>query len=178
MRIETKRLLLRTPQIEDAEAMHALWHSGFVGKYNVLSPMSLENMREKLKNDAEDGKNAHIVLKETGEVIGMIGVDEDSLRWEADSLMIDYFLGETYARKGYMTEALRALIQHLFAEQSLRLISARVFADNVASRALLEGLGFVHEGTLRHAVRSPDGIVHDDRLYSLLREEWFEEKLY
>ena len=172
MEIQTRRMILRSAREEDAEAMHALWHSEFVGKYNVLTPMSMEKMRRKLIKDAES-ENVHLVLKETGAVIGMIGVEEDSLRYDADSVMIDYFLGEAYARKGYMTEALRAVIPHIFADENIRVITARVFADNYASRALVEKLGFTHEGTLRHAVRSPDGIVHDDRLYSLLREEWF-----
>ena len=171
MLLETERLLLRTPLQEDAETMHALWHSDFVGKYNVLTPMSMEKMREKLAEDAESGKVAHIVLKSTGQVIGMIGMDEDSLRWQADSVMIDYFLGQEHARKGYMTEALRVLIPHIFQRETVSLVSARVFADNAASKALMEKLGFVCEGRLRHAVRSPDGVIHDDLLYSILRTE-------
>ena len=170
--IETERLILRTPRVEDAESMHALWHSEFVGKYNVLTPMSVAEMREKLIKDAERGENVHLVLKGTGEVIGMIGVEEDSLRWQAGSVMLDYFLGQEYARKGYMTEALRGLITHIFATKPVEILTVRVFADNAASVALMEKLGFVHEGTLRHAVRSPDGVLHDDRLYSLLRAEW------
>lgn len=173
MHLETERLILRTPEKADAEEMYALWHSGFVGKYNVLSPMSLEEMRKKLLEDALSGESVHIALKSTGRVIGMVGMGQDSLRWQADSVMIDYFLGESYARKGYMTEALRALIPLIFADEKVRLIAARVFADNAASNALMKKLGFVHEGTLRHAVRSPDGMVHDDRLYSLMRSEWF-----
>jgi len=86
--------------------------------------------------------------------------------------MLDYFLGEEYARKGYMTEALRGLITHIFETKPVAILTVRVFADNAASVALMEKLGFVHEGTLRHAVRSPDGVLHDDRLYSLLRAEW------
>lgn len=174
MRLETERLILRTPLQEDAGAMHALWHSEFVGKYNVLTPMSLEKMREKLAEDAESGTVVHLVLKSTGQVIGMIGMDEDSLRWQADSVMIDYFLGQEHARKGYMTEALRAFIPHIFQDESVSLVSARVFADNTASKALMEKLGFVCEGMLRHAVRSPDGVIHDDLLYSILRAEWTE----
>ena len=146
MNIETERLILRTPQVEDAECMHALWHSEFVGKYNVLSPMSLEEMREKLIKDAERGESVHLVLKSTGQVIGMIGVEEESLRWQADSVMLDYFLGEEYARKGYMTEALRRLIAHIFATKPVEILTVRVFADNAASVALMEKLGFVHEG--------------------------------
>ena len=94
MELETERLLLREPKPEDAGSMHALWHSDFVAKYNVLSPMSMEEMRKKLEKDAQSGESVHLVLKSTGQVIGMIGMGEDSLRWDAGSRMIDYFLGE------------------------------------------------------------------------------------
>lgn len=172
MNIETERLLLRPPQVGDAEAMHALWHEEFVCRYNVLTPMSVEQMRDKLKKDAQSGESTHIVLKSSGEVIGMIGRGEDNLRWDVNAVMIDYFLGQAHARKGYMTEALRAYIGHLFDRTEAKLVSARVFDGNAASQALLLGLGFTHEGTLRCAVGTPGGIVHDDRLYSLLRQEW------
>ena len=38
MNIETERLLLRTPQVGDAEAMHALWHEEFVCRTTSLRP--------------------------------------------------------------------------------------------------------------------------------------------
>ena len=89
-----------------------------------------------------------------------------------NSVELGYLIHPDYHGRGYMTEALRAYIGHLFEHTQAKLVSARVFDGNVASQALLLGLGFTHEGTLRHAVGTPGGIVHDDRLYSLLRQEW------
>ena len=64
------------------------------------------------------------------------------------------------------------VIAHLFEREELELISARVFGENAASQALLEKLGFTHEGTLRKGVRTHDGKAHHDKLFSLLREEY------
>ena len=70
-----------------------------------------------------------------------------------------------------MKEALRAFINYLFDTEDIELISARAFEPNLVSCALLKSLGFTHEGTLRHAVRSGEGIVYNDCLYSIKRDE-------
>lgn len=172
MLLETERLIIRNVRPEDAEDAHPIRHSRFVMQYNCMKPVTLEEFRAMLtRNRNEDGW-LHIALKESGKVIGMIGTGEDELRYQVDAVMIDYYLGEQYARKGYMSEALAALMKHLFEERNVELISARVFGENEASEALLRKLGFTHEGTLRKGVRTHDGVAHRDKLFSILREEY------
>ena len=74
--------------------------------------------------------------------------------------------------KGYMSEALNAFLEYCFGTLGLKVVEARVFDDNARSVRMMERLGFTHEGTLRRAVLGWDGRIHDDRLYSLLREEF------
>lgn len=157
---------------EDAEDLHPICESRFVMQYNCMKPTTLEAFRARLERDREDDGCLHIELKQSGRVVGMIGVQEDQLRYQVDAVTIDYYLGEAYARQGYMTEALAAVMKQLFAEKNVELISARVFGENEASAALLRKLGFVQEGTLRKGVRSHDGIAYPDRLFSILREEY------
>lgn len=172
MRLETERLCIRNARPEDAEDLHPICESQFVMQYNCMKPMSLEAFRAGLERNRADDGCLHIELKENGRVIGMIGVEEDQMRYQVDAVTIDYYLGETYARRGYMTEALAAVMKHLFVEKNVELISARVFGENEASAALLRKLGFVQEGMLRKGVRTHDGIAHSDRLFSILREEY------
>jgi len=53
------------------------------------------------------------------------------------------------------------------------LISARIFADHIASYKLLNRLGFKHEGPLRYAFKNQK--IHDDMLLSLLKTEYIKE---
>ena len=69
-----------------------------------------------------------------------------------------------------MYEALKLIIKELF-EQGIEVISARVFVDNTASKKLLIKLGFVLEGHLRRAVKGFQGIIYDDLLFSLLKDD-------
>ena len=69
-----------------------------------------------------------------------------------------------------MYEALKLIIKELF-EQGIEVISGRVFVDNTASKKLLIKLGFVLEGHLRRAVKGFQGIIYDDLLFSLLKDD-------
>lgn len=170
-RIETERLLLRKPKPEDAEAVLSLIQQPFVRRYNCFREQpSLKEAEDMLNRDPEN--QFVICLKKTGKVIGHIGMEEDSLRYRVGSVSLDYFLGEEYARKGYMSEALRSVIAFLFHERRAEIISARAFSENTASIALLQKLGFAREGMLRSAVRNFEDKTFDDVLFSLLKTEY------
>lgn len=148
----------------------------FVLRYNCMRPPSLEKAQTRVAADAADDQVFYLERKSDGATLGSVTLGEDELRYQADSLALDYALAEPYANQGYMTEALERVVRHGFEELNLSLISARVFEPNLASRRVLEKLGFTHEGTLRHAVMAQSGILYDDMLFSLLREEYAARK--
>ena len=71
-----------------------------------------------------------------------------------------------------MTEAVKRLLQFGFEEQNLRLMSISHYTFNKRSRRVIEKCGFAYEGTLRQAFLRYDGIVFDEAVYSLTRDEW------
>jgi len=172
MILETPRLLLRRARPEDARFYFELWNSPYALRYNCMRPPSLEKAQARVAADAADDKVFYLERKSDGATLGSVTLGEDELRYQADSLSLDYALAEPYANQGYMTEALERIVRHGFEDLGLSLLTARVFAPNLASRRVLEKLGFTHEGTLRHAVMAQSGIIYDDTLYSLLREEY------
>ncbi len=61
--------------------------------------------------------------------------------------MLGYALGREWQGKGFMTEALRATQDEVFSERGrLHRVQANVVPENARSLALLERLGFQHEG--------------------------------
>ena len=169
MFLETQRLILRKPEIADVDDYMEFVNSRFVNQYNAMSPMTREKAEHRFANPEDD--SIAIVKKETGQLIGLLYVGEDSLRYDVNSKEISYFLRQEESRKGYMIEALSALISYLFETESLTCITARSFAPNIASQRLLESLGFQREGLLRRCVKGFEGIIFDDCLYSLFRED-------
>ena len=77
--METKRLILRAPQAEDAQEYLQLHNSEFVLRYNAMVPITEDRAR---KNFAQRQDEILLVVhKQTGRVIGEIDIQEDSLRY-------------------------------------------------------------------------------------------------
>lgn len=172
MYLETARLSLRPPTPADVDDFMEFRNSEFVLRYNAMTPKSREETLSQFTSQPKEWRTLLMELKATGKVIGAVFWEEDSLRWGVDSRELSYFLSESYARQGYMKEALRALIAHLFETENLTCVAARSFAPNTASRALLTSLGFHQDGLVRKCVKGYGGVIFDDALYSLFREEF------
>ena len=74
-------------------------------------------------------------------------------------------------QKGYMTEALKEVIDYGFRKLNLHRIQAMVDASNTPSVRLLDRYGFKKEGTMREDY-VVNGKNEDSDCYSLLRHEW------
>ena len=171
MYFETKRLILRKPNLADVDDYLEFVNSEFVLRYNAMTPVTREKAEKQFAQARDDLSTIAMELKETGKIIGMIYTGEDSLRYGVDSREISYFLREEEVRKGYMKEALQVLLGHLFKVEKVACVAARCFAPNTASQQLLEELGFSRDGVVRKCVKGYGDIVFDDCLYSLMPED-------
>ena len=165
MKLETKRLILRHPQVEDADDYLEFCNTEFVLRYNAMMPRTKAQVQKAFSRPRED-----LLLlqhKQSGKVIGEISIGEDSLRWGVESRELSYFLREDFSRQGYMKEALQAVIGHLFAQEKVECVSARCFAPNEASLALLRSLGFHQDGYIPRCVKGYHDQIFDDTLHSL-----------
>lgn len=170
--IQTGRLLIRAAEETDAEALWRIQNTDFVLYYNGMERWTLEQTQSFLEK--KRGR-ALVVCDRGGRVLGEIGIEEDSLRYDVGSAEINYYIAEECAGQGLMREALDAVLGFLFDACGVTLVTARSFVPNTASRKLLEKLGFRLEGVLRRCVRGYGGVVFDDALYSITKEE-FETK--
>ena len=170
MYLETPRLILRNLKGTDLQAYLRFRNSEFVLRYNAMARQSTEEAEEYIRNNLTNDRHVAIARKDTDAFVGMIYVEQDSLRYKANSLQVSYWLGEPYSAQGVMTEALGTLVQHLLSRDDVNSVTARVFADNPGSGKLLSRLGFLQEGRLHQAVLGYDGILHDDLLFSLRRD--------
>ena len=168
--IETDRLILRHPRCADAQAYLNICNSEFVLRFNAMTPQTIEKVKKQFSQSCEDTWVLEHRL--TGQLIGTVFTEEDSIRWGVNSVEVSYFLAEEFSNQGYMKEALHALIAHLFNNRKLTCVAARSFAPNTASRKLLESLGFHQDGYIPHCVRGYNNVVFDDTLYSVFKEDW------
>ena len=83
---------------------------------------------------------------------------------------LGYWIGSQFARQGYMTGALRALLPFVFRTLGLHRIEAACLTDNDASTNLLARVGFRQEGLARRYLLI-NGEWADHLLFALLKEE-------
>lgn len=173
MKLETERLILRPPRPEDVADYMEFCNSEFVLRYNAMTPATPERLYQRF-SESRDG----VLLlehKADGRVIGEVSVAQDSIRWGVDSRELSYFISKAYSRRGYMKEALQAVIRHLFETENLACVSARCFAPNTASLALLKSLGFTQDGCIPRCVKGYQDRIFDDTLHSLFREDFLKK---
>ena len=65
---------------------------------------------------------------------------------------------------------MQAVLGELFATKDLVCVSARAFAPNTASRALLKSLGFTENGIIPQCVKGYADVVFDDVIHTLFPE--------
>jgi [ribosomal protein S5]-alanine N-acetyltransferase len=83
---------------------------------------------------------------------------------------LGYWIGERFARQGYMFDAVRALVPFIFRTLGLHRIEAACLPTNEASTNLLAKIGFREEGLARRYLQI-NGEWRDHVLFGLLADE-------
>ena len=83
---------------------------------------------------------------------------------------LGYWVGERFARQGYMNSAVRVLVPFIFKTLGLHRIEAACLPTNEPPKSLLAKAGFRQEG-LAKAYLQIDGEWRDHALFALLAEE-------
>jgi RimJ/RimL family protein N-acetyltransferase len=173
--LETERLVLRWIVPSDAPALFAIYADPVVARYLSRPAFTEMAQADKLVATANacyaDGNSVNFAVerRDDGMVIGtcmLFRFHRESRRAE-----IGYSLARAYWGKGYMHEALQALIDYAFGPLGLNRIEADIDPRNANSSKSLERLGFKEEGVLRERWIVA-GEVSDTAYYGLLRKEW------
>ena len=130
--------------------------------------------RRRLKRYAEDQRNdmAYAFLIFRGSDNALVGglTLANVRRGVAQAGSIGYWVGAPFARHGYMSAAVRALIPYCFTTLRLHRLEAACIPSNSASVGLLEKTGFRREGYAR-AYLCINGIWQDHLLYARLADD-------
>jgi len=166
--ITTERLVLRRPELRDASAIQTLAGAREVAFNTLTIPHPYPDGAAEVWIEKHRADAFAITLRETGEVVGMIGVHVNAEHQHGE---VGYWIGVPYQGRGYASEAARAVIDYAFSELKLNKVFAEHFARNPASGRVMQKAGMTYEGTLRQHHRKWGEFV-DAAMYSILRTEW------
>ena len=173
-RLETRRLVLRPFTEGDLDFIFRLFSDSETNRYSSSGDLATpEEARRMYEGYLRPGFPSHFrlatELRETGEVVGTLGLYRYSERDRC--AVLGYDLLRTHWGRGYMAEAVEALLCYGFSELGLNRVEATVDPLNLRSVRLLERLGFTLEGLVRERYVYKGG-AHDEAIYGLLRKDW------
>ncbi len=153
--LTTQRLTLRLPEMGD----HSTWVALRQQSREFLKPWepvrdTEQTSRRAFRNRVYWGERAvdqaralplFLIRREDGALLGGITLD-NIRRGPSQAGTVGYWVGASYARQGYMREALAAVVTHAFQDLDLSRVEAATLPENTPSRGLLETSGFKYEG--------------------------------
>jgi RimJ/RimL family protein N-acetyltransferase len=161
--LTTQRLLLRPFTDADVESVwHACSDELTQAWLPLPRPYTLEDARAFCPTFIEEerlaGSGVHcaIVLKETDEFVGCIGLTRTA--WITRCTEIGYWSSPGYRGQGYISEATRALADWTL-DNGMERVALMIAPGNTGSLAVAAKAGFTFEGTLRNR-----GFVHSGRV--------------
>lgn len=164
-RIETNRLLLREIQETDVNDIFTCWmQDEDVSRYMCWKASSdIAETRSFVRFELEQLENDKwnrwiIVIKETGKIIGTCLVfyneEDDENHWD-----ISYNLGKQYWGNGYITEAMKSVMEFAEHELGMEECMTAYAKVNVSSANVLHKLGFIDEAEIPYECSVGDMIT-------------------
>lgn len=174
------RVVLRTPEREDFDEWAILRAAsrGFLAPFEPSWPsdaVTRSGFRRRLQRYAIDWRSdqgySFLLARRTDRVL-LGGISLSNVRrGVAETASLGYWIGERFARQGYMTDGLKLALGFAFERLRLHRVEAACLPHNQASRRLLQRSGFREEGYAKEYL-SIDGRWQDHVLFGLLASEW------
>ncbi len=179
VRLETERMVLRPPEHGDYRSWSSLrdasrdfltpWEPTWATDH--LSRKSFTNRVYWAQRSISNGTAVPLFLirRSDSALLGAITLDHIR-RGPAQAGTTGYWIGQPYARHGYMREAITALVHYAFTTLEISRIEAGCLPENVPSRRLLEQCGYKYEGVAQSYLQI-NGRWRNHVLYANLRSD-------
>ncbi|NJB84924.1 RimJ/RimL family protein N-acetyltransferase [Lewinella marina] len=174
-RLTTRRLLLSPPALGDAAAVINLANDPLIAEFTLSVPYpyteaDLVGWLQAVETGWNDGTALVFAIRDpaTEEFMGAAGLHLHPRYGHAE---LGFWMGRPFRGRGYVREAVAALIDYGFEQLPIQRIHANHRADNEASGRVLLASGLVREALLEQFFIK-EGQAWDVVQYRLLRREW------
>lgn len=175
--LQTERLILNHPRESDRESLMSCLNADKIYAENTLNipfPYQKKDADFFLNDMVAKGfeQQSQIIFairKRTDDAMtGSVGLH---LTMEHRRAELGYWLARADWNKGYITEAVNAVLRYGFSELNLNKITAIYYTHNLASGRILEKCGFTFEALLKQEYMK-NGILKDANRYAIFREDY------
>jgi ribosomal-protein-alanine N-acetyltransferase len=174
--LKTGRLILRRFTIDDVNDVYNNWMSDpDVTRYARQQFHANLDETKAYLNDviAAYADNKHyfwaITLAGASEPIGRINIT--AINEPVESVHVSFMIGQRWWSKGYMTEALSAVVRFFFEDVGANRVEGRHDVQNLPSEKVMQKCGFQYEGYLRQGGRNSFGLI-DCKQHAILAKDY------
>jgi len=178
MKLQTKRLILRGWQENDAASLYKYAQNPNIGLIAGWLPhTSIEESREIIKTVLSADETYAVVLKQTCEAIGSIGLmtsksEINSAEMKEGECEIGFWIGEPFWGQGLIPEAVNELLRHAFEDLNFTAVWSGYYDGNEKSKRVQVKCGFIYHHT---EYNKPVPLLNDFRtehFTKILYENW------
>ena len=193
--IETKRLNLKIPTMDEQYDLFNILRKEEVNKYYIVTPKRFNNREEflislndwnkqkefyqkKIDNlNSNDYKYTWSIFLKDNTLIGQITVQPNSNYLNDKKIRdIGWFMDPKYQRNGYMFEVASVVLDYIFKEERIERIETLSAAINISSWKLMEKLGFKRIGETNSPYLDDNGNYLLGYSYILTKEMYLNKK--
>lgn len=179
MILETKRLILRPWQEDDAESLYKYASDAQIGPPAGWPPhTSIENSREIICAVLSAPDTFAVCAKESGEPIGSIGFHRKDLAKTDDEYELGYWIGRAFWGRGLIPEASREMLRYAFEDLGMNRIWCGYYEGNEKSKRVQEKLGFVYQRKTEGIEVSLLGEIRTGHSNLMTKERWQKTELF
>jgi ribosomal-protein-alanine N-acetyltransferase len=170
--ISGNTVFLRSPNVADGQELIALNCASTGLHRGLVTPPRDSTQFDSYLEFAgrKDCKSFLIFRKEDQAIVGAITLSQIFMRGFR-SAYLGYYIGEPYANRGFMSEAIHLVLRYAFKTLKLHRVEANIQPKNVASIALVKRAGFSQEGYSRRYIKIA-GRWRDHERWAILAEDW------
>lgn len=180
--LETERLILRDYKETDREAYFKLKSDKKTMYYlqdielhtKEEAETDFDNVLADMKSDDRRFYFFHMETKEMHEQVGSIGYTVMDNTPYGKIVHLGYFTYPEFWSNGYVTEALKRILEFAFKENGVYRVSTGCLKENKGSERVMQKCGMIKEADKKE-YEYHDGKMKDRVEYRLLKNEW--EKL-
>jgi ribosomal-protein-alanine N-acetyltransferase len=170
----TPAVAIRPPAADDRDAfIAAMKTSAELHRPWLTPPVTVPEFDAWLTRAGRSDFDASLAIRpEDGAIVGYFNISQ-IIRGPLQSAFLGYGGVAEWSGGGYMTAALRLVLERAFTELALHRLEANIQPGNAASIALVERCGFVREGFSERYLKI-GGHWRDHARFAIRAEQWQE----
>ena len=173
MHLIGQKIKIRDLNFNDVEDFYEFGKNPNIGPQAGWKPFPNKEVARRMLSSLILNKETYAITEvNSKKLIGTISIYNNGIRKYKYVKSLGFSLNEDYHNKGYMTEAVKLIINYVFTKTDCELLEVGHHVDNYASKRVIEKCGFYYNGRLEKFKALYDGRVIDADFYSMTKDDY------